>query len=72
MHLNCQKKCNFQQETPLSSMYYLPVYNSEGINTNFTNNIPNKKLVCKTCGQQFKETVTFNESTLLKIKPDPN
>lgn len=72
MNIDCETKdkCRLR-ETSIGSttcLYYPPVYDGNGINTNPDMNVTSSRIKCDTCGKEFIKAVQGGETTYEELK----
>lgn len=64
-NLDCDKDCRFQEAGPTvtTCMYYPPVYDKHGNNTNPDGNITSGGLKCVVCNRMWSYSRRYGETT---------
>lgn len=62
---NCERNdCRFTQGVSMTTdMYYPPIYDKNGVNTNPDGNLSNSSVQCSTCGKKWESYTRYNETT---------
>ena len=66
----CEGECRFQEKGPMMTtcMYYPPVYDKHGNNTNPDGNITSGALSCLTCGKKWSFATRYGETQYTEVK----
>jgi len=64
----CTNKCKKRYLTSNPTFYYLPIYNENGININFSNYVDNSIIYCQHCHKRMKELNSFGETIVINLE----
>lgn len=69
-NLDCDKDCRFQEVGPTTTtcMYYPPVYDKHGNNTNPDGNITSGGLKCVVCNRKWSYSRRYGETTYNEVE----
>lgn len=63
--------CRFRQGVSMSTLvYYVPVYDKNGVNINPDGNTTTSNLECLTCGKRWVATTRYNQTTYTELMND--
>lgn len=64
----CDKDCRFVYGyTTTTCMYYAPIYDKNGVNTNPDGNITSGRVKCTTCNTSWYSSTQYGKSTFTDI-----
>lgn len=68
-NLDCDKDCRFQEDgfTVTTCMYFPPVYDKNGNNTNPDGNTTSGKLKCTVCNRRWSFSRRYGETSYQEI-----
>lgn len=66
---NCEGECRFQFGMGMTTcMYYPPVYDKHGNNTNPDGNITSGSVACNVCNKQWGYSKQYGKTTFSEVK----
>lgn len=64
----CDKNCRFIQGVSMTTaMYFTPIYDKNGVNTNPDGNITSSKVSCVTCHRKWHTSTQYGETTYEEV-----
>lgn len=68
---SCNKQCSFTHTQGMTTLvYYIPIYDKNGVNTNPDGNTTTSEVYCSTCKTKWKATTQYGKTTFTLLNND--